>query len=62
MNPSGPPGHVLSVIANPDSPIIVNMQFFAGCKTALPQWCLVEADGRLTGGDVVALRLADERR
>jgi hypothetical protein len=41
MNPSGLPGHVLSVIANPDSPIIVNMQFFAGCKTALPQWCLV---------------------
>src|ERR1017187_7850241 len=30
-NPSGPRGHVLTAVANPDSPIVVNMQFFAGC-------------------------------
>jgi hypothetical protein len=58
------------------------MQFFAGCKTELPQWRLVlgdnptevyveqasahffsyaqEGDGRLTGGEVVAMRLADD--
>jgi hypothetical protein len=40
-SPSGPPGHVLTVVAAPDNPIIVNMQFFAGCKTALPQWRLI---------------------
>lgn len=82
LNPDGPPGHVLTAIANPDSPIVVNMQFFAGCKTELPQWRLVlgdnptavyveqasahffsyvqEDDGRLTGGEVVAMRLADD--
>jgi hypothetical protein len=43
-NPSGPPGHVLTAIANPESPIVVNMQFFAGCKTALPQWRLILGD------------------
>ncbi|MGE5648305.1 MAG: hypothetical protein ACM336_21205 [Acidobacteriota bacterium] len=80
-NPDGPPGHILTVIANPDSPIIVNLQFFAGCKIELPQWRLVlgdnptalhveqssahffsytqEQDGRLTGGEVVAMRIAD---
>lgn len=79
-NPSGPPGHVLTAVANPDSPIVVNMQFFAGCKTRLPQWRLIlgdnptkllveqvsahffsyteEEDGRLTGGDMIPLRLA----
>jgi hypothetical protein len=40
-NPSGPRGHVLTAVANPDSPIVVNMQFFAGCKTALPRWRLI---------------------
>jgi hypothetical protein len=80
LNPVGPPGHVLTATANPDSPIVVNMQFFAGCKTALPQWRLVlgdnpttlaiqqvsahyfsytqEKDGRLTGGDVLAMRVS----
>jgi len=43
-NPAGPPGHLLTAVANPNSPIVVNMQFFAGCKTTLPQW-------RLTLGD-----------
>jgi hypothetical protein len=78
-NPSGPPGHVLTAVANPYSPIVVNMQFFAGCKTVLPQWRLVlgdnptvlfveqvsahffayteEEDGRLTGGEIVPLRV-----
>jgi hypothetical protein len=59
------------------------MQFFAGCRTGLPQWCLVlgpnptalyfeqaaahlfgyeqAPDGRLTGGEVVALH-ADQPR
>jgi hypothetical protein len=82
LNPAGPPGHVLTAIANPHSPIVVNMQFFAGCETELPQWRLVlgdnpsavhveqasahffsyalEGDGRLTGGKVVAMRLADD--
>ena len=26
------------------SPIVVNMQFFADCKTALPQWRLILGD------------------
>lgn len=43
-NPAGPPGHVLAAIAAPDSPMVVNMQFFAGCKTALPQWRLILGD------------------
>jgi hypothetical protein len=43
-NPSGPLGHVLTAVAAPDSPIVVNMQFFAGCKTALPQWRLILGD------------------
>ena len=82
LNPDGPPGHVLTAIANPDSTIVVNMRFFAGCKTELPQWRLVlgdnptalyvgqasahffsytqEEDGRLTGGEVVAMRVADD--
>ncbi len=38
---AGPLGHVLTAIANPDGPIVINMQFFAGCKIALPQWRLV---------------------
>ena len=37
LNPDGPSGHVLTVVATPESPLIVNMQFFAGCKTELPQ-------------------------
>ncbi|MFB3779153.1 MAG: hypothetical protein ACE141_16165 [Bryobacteraceae bacterium] len=79
-NPAGPLGHLLTAIANPNSPIIVNMQFFAGCKATLPQWRLhlgdnptvlfleqvsahffayTEAeDGRLTGGEIVPLRVA----
>jgi len=79
-NPSGPPGHVLTAVANPDSQIVVNMQFFAGCKATLPQWRLIlgdnptvlfveqvsahyfayteEEDGRLTGGEIVPLRVA----
>ncbi len=83
LNPDGPPGHMLTAVANPDSPIIVNMQFFAGCKTELPQWRLVlgdnpttlyveqasahffsytqEEDGRLTGGEVVPMRVADDQ-
>lgn len=32
LNPDGPPGHVLTAVANPDSPIVVNMQFFAGAR------------------------------
>jgi len=40
-NGNGPPGHILTAIAPPDGPVIVNMQFFAGCKTELPQWRLV---------------------
>jgi len=36
----GPPGHCLTVVAKPDNDIIVNMQFFVGCKSALPQWQL----------------------
>lgn len=82
LNPDGP-GHILTAVANPNSPIIVNMQFFAGCKTELPQWRLVlgnnptalyveqasahffsytqEQDGRLTGGEVVAMRVADDQ-
>jgi len=43
-NSSGPPGHVLTAVVAPDSPIIVNMQFLAGCKTALPQWRLILGD------------------
>lgn len=43
-NPSGPPGHILTAIAHPDQPIVVNMQFFAGCKVALPQWRLILGD------------------
>jgi hypothetical protein len=84
LNPDGPPGHILTAIANPNSPIIVNLQFFVGCKTELPQWRLVlgdnptalyveqasahfysytrEEDGRLKGGEVVAMRIADDRR
>src|SRR5579883_1771439 len=31
----GPPGHVLTATAVPSSPVIVNMQFFVGCKTEL---------------------------
>ena len=27
-----------------DNPIVVNMQFFVGCKTALPQWRLILGD------------------
>ena len=83
LNPDGPPGHILTAVANPNSLIIVNMQFFAGCKTELPQWRLVlgdnptalyveqasahffsytqEEDGRLTGGEVVAMRVADDQ-
>lgn len=38
---NGPAGHVLTVIAPPNEDIVVNMQFFAACKTALPQWRLV---------------------
>ena len=80
-NPAGPLGHLLTAVANPDSPIVVNMQFFAGCKTTLPQWRLTlgdnptvlfveqvsahffaysehEEDGRLTGGEIVPLRVA----
>jgi hypothetical protein len=41
LNRSGPPGHILTAIAHPSSRIVVNMQFFAGCKVALPQWTLV---------------------
>ena len=81
-NPSGPPGHILTAVANPDSPIVVNMQFFAGCEVTLPQWRLVLGDnptvlfvqqvsahffaytegkdGRLTGGEVVQLRVATQ--
>jgi hypothetical protein len=83
LNPDGPPGHILTTVANPDIPIIVNLQFFAGCKTELPQWRLVlgdnptalcaeqasahffsytqEEDGRLTEGEVVAMRIADDQ-
>ena len=32
LNPDGPPGHILTAVANPGGPIIVNLQFFAGCK------------------------------
>ena len=41
LNPDGPPGHVLTALATPQSLIAVNMQFFAGCKTQLPQWRIV---------------------
>ncbi|MDZ4802707.1 MAG: hypothetical protein SGI92_31485 [Bryobacteraceae bacterium] len=37
---NGPPGHVLTAVAIPES-ITVNMQFFIGCKVNLPQWSLV---------------------
>lgn len=37
---NGPPGHVLTALAVPES-VIVNMQFFVDCKVSLPQWCLV---------------------
>ena len=40
-DPAGPPGHVLTAVAMPDSMIVVNMQFFSGCKTRLPQWRLI---------------------
>ena len=43
-NFGGPPGHILTVVANPDSPIVVNMHFFAGCTTKLPAWHLVLGD------------------
>jgi hypothetical protein len=37
---NGPPGHVLTAVAMPES-VTVNMQFFIGCKVSLPQWSLV---------------------
>jgi hypothetical protein len=40
-NPNGPPGHVLTAVARTHADIVVNMQFFAGCKVALPQWRLI---------------------
>jgi hypothetical protein len=82
LNPDGPPGHILTAVANPGRTIIVNMQFFAGCKTELPQWRLVLGDNptmlyveqasahffrytregsRLTGGEVVAMRVTDHQ-
>ena len=39
-NVAGPCCHCLTALAIPGSDIIVNMQFFVGCKTALPQWRL----------------------
>jgi hypothetical protein len=36
----GPPGHFLTALAVPSSDLIVNMQFFVGCKAVLPQWRL----------------------
>lgn len=84
LKPDGPPGHILTAVANPNSPIIVNLQFFAGGKTELPLWRLVlgdnptalyvkqasahffsytqEEDGRLTGGEVVPLRIPDAQQ
>jgi hypothetical protein len=47
-NPSGPLGHLFTAVANPGSPIVVNMQFFAGCKAALPQWRLILGDNPTT--------------
>ncbi|HKW97191.1 MAG TPA: hypothetical protein VJN43_05615 [Bryobacteraceae bacterium] len=44
FNPDGPPGHILTTVANPNKPIVVNMQFFAGCEAPLPQWRLVLGD------------------
>jgi hypothetical protein len=41
---AGPPGHVLTAIANSGGPIVVNMQFFTGCKIQLPQWRLLLGD------------------
>jgi hypothetical protein len=40
-DPAGPPGHVLTAVAMPDSMIVVNMQLFSSCKTRLPQWRLI---------------------
>ena len=37
---SGPPGHVLTALAMPES-VTVNMQFFIGCEVSLPRWALV---------------------
>ena len=37
---NGPPGHVLTALATPES-VIVSMQFFIGCEVSLPQWSLV---------------------
>lgn len=39
-DPARPAGHLLTAVATPDS-MIVTMQFFSGCKTALPRWCLI---------------------
>jgi hypothetical protein len=44
LNPEGPPGHLLTAVANPGSPIVVNMQFFVGCKIDLPEWQLTLGD------------------
>ena len=38
---SGPRGHMLAAIANPDGQIVVNMQFFIGVDASLPRWQLV---------------------
>ena len=43
-NPNGPPGHLLTAVAAPDNPIVVNMQFFSGCNDTLPQWRLILGD------------------
>jgi hypothetical protein len=39
-NTDGPPGHLLTSLASPNANIVVNMQFFVGCRTTLPQWRL----------------------
>ncbi len=40
-SPTGSPGHLLRAVAISGSPIVVDMQFFAGHKIPLPQWRLI---------------------